>query len=208
MTQTVKSQEYPHWLTLPNLLTLFRLLLIPFFLFSMIKGQMFKAFLIFLLAGLTDLLDGLVARTWNVRTPLGRILDPAADKLLLVSAFIITSISRFSQPYSVPAWLTATVISRDSLIAFGALILFLWKGIKTFTPSLSGKISTFLQVITILLVLFANALTEKQLCLSPFFEKILSEKVQLYFFCLTLGATLISGIQYTALGIKMAFSPR
>ncbi|MCX7973359.1 MAG: CDP-alcohol phosphatidyltransferase family protein [Candidatus Aminicenantes bacterium] len=200
-----KPKENPYWLTLPNLLTLFRFLLIPFFLSELIKGEMFKAFLIFLLAGLTDLLDGWVARLWNLRTPLGRILDPAADKLLLVSAFLVTSISRFSHPYSMPPWLTAAVISRDTLIALGALVLFLWKRIKTFSPSLWGKISTFLQVLTVLFVLFANALAEKNYCHAGFIENIFSQKIQTYLFVLTFIATVISGIHYTTFGFKKGF---
>ncbi len=97
------------WLTLPNVLTIFRLLLIPIFIHQMAQRRMREAFLVFLAAGLTDLLDGFVARTWNVRTPLGRILDPVADKLLLVSSFIAISLPQISQPICVPVWLLASV---------------------------------------------------------------------------------------------------
>lgn len=205
MRATKKASERNSWLTLPNVLTLFRFLLIPFFLAELFKGRQLRALIIFLLASLTDLLDGFVARTWNVRTPLGRVLDPAADKLLLVSAFLATTISRFSQPFFMPVWLTATVIARDTLIAFGALILFIWKGIKSFYPSLWGKICTFLQAITVLVVLTANALAEQQFFHSNSLARLFSPKVQSFFFILTLTATLISGIHYTAYGLKKAF---
>lgn len=205
MKATEKVSKRNSWLTLPNGLTLFRFLLIPFFLTELVQGRQFKAFIIFLLASLTDLLDGFVARTWNVRTSLGRILDPTADKLLLVSAFIATTISRFSHPFSMPVWLTASVIGRDTLIAFGALILFVWKGIKSFYPSLWGKICTFLQAITVMLVLTANALAEQQFFPSNWMARLVSPKVQSFFFILTFLATVISGVHYTAFGLKKAF---
>lgn len=205
MKATEKVSERSSWLTLPNLLTLFRFLLIPFFLAELVQGRQLRALMIFLLASLTDLLDGFVARTWNVRTPLGRILDPAADKLLLVSAFIATTISRFNQPFTIPVWLTATVIARDTLIAFGVLILFIWKGIKSFYPSLWGKICTFLQAMAVLIVLTANALAEQQFFYSNSMARLLSPEVQSFFFILTFLATLISGIHYTAYGLKKAF---
>lgn len=200
-----KPAERDSWLTLPNGLTLFRFLLIPFFLSELIQGRRSAALLIFLLASLTDLLDGFVARTWNVRTTLGRIIDPAADKLLLVSAFIFMTFPRFSQPFSMPVWLTATVMARDSLIALGALILFIWKGMKNFSPSLPGKICTFLQAITVLLVLAANALAEQQFFHRDLMEKVFSLQVQSLFFWLTFGSTIVSGIHYTAFGLKKGF---
>lgn len=205
MKAAEKVSERNSWLTLPNVLTLFRFLLIPFFLAELVQGRQLRALIIFLLASLTDLLDGFVARTWNVRTPLGRILDPAADKLLLVSAFIATTISRFSQPFSMPVWLTATVMARDTLIAFGALILFIWKGIKSFYPSLWGKTCTFFQAITVLILLTANALAEQQFFHSNSMARLFSPKIQSFFFILTFLATLISGIHYTAFGLKKAF---
>ncbi len=191
------------WLTLPNILTTFRLILVPFFLQQMLLGRKREALLIFLLAGLTDLLDGFVARTWNLRSPLGRILDPAADKLLLVTAFAVASFPHFSQPFHVPVWLVATVIARDSLIAGGALVLYFWRGIKTFIPSLWGKTCTFLQVITVLLILAANALTAGGLE-NPTSPDFPWRQLHSVFFWLTFVATVISGIQYTVFGLKKA----
>lgn len=194
------------WLTLPNILTTFRLILVPFFLQQMLLGRKREALLIFLLAGLTDLLDGFVARTWNLRSPLGRILDPAADKLLLVTAFAVASFPHFSQPFHVPVWLVVTVIARDSLIAGGALVLYFWRGIKTFIPSLWGKTCTFLQVITVLLILAANALTAGELE-NPTFPDFPWRQLHSVFFWLTCVATVISGIQYTVFGLKKALFP-
>ncbi len=200
-----QNETVASWLTLPNLLTAFRLVLVPLFLQQIINGRRIEALLIFLLAGLTDLLDGFVARTWNVRTALGKILDPAADKLLLVTAFVATSIPRLSQPYHMPVWLAATVVSRDSLIALGALVLFLWKGVKTFTPSLWGKICTFLQVLTVLLVLAGNAIIQAGPNNLSFLQWLASSTLQTLFFAATFLATVLSGVQYTAFGLKKAF---
>ncbi len=205
MKTTEKVSKKNSWLTLPNGLTLFRFFLIPFFLVELVQGNQLKAFIIFLLASLTDLLDGFIARTWNVRTSIGRILDPAADKLLLVSAFVVTTIPRFSHPFSIPVWLTTSVIARDTLIAFGALILFIWKGIKSFYPSLWGKICTFLQAITILFILMANAMAEQQFLKFNPLTWLFSPNIHSFFFILTLLATLISGIHYTAFSLKKVF---
>ncbi|MGQ9471554.1 MAG: CDP-alcohol phosphatidyltransferase family protein [Candidatus Aminicenantales bacterium] len=191
------------WLTLPNILTAFRLILVPFFLRQMLLGRKREALLIFLLAGLTDLLDGFVARTWNLRSPVGRILDPAADKLLLVAAFIAASFPHLSWPFHVPVWLVATVIGRDTLIASGAVVLYFWKGTKTFSPSLWGKICTFFQVLTILFILAANALTAEGLE-SAAFRGFPWRQLHSLFFALTFVATVISGLQYTIFGLKKA----
>ncbi len=193
------------WLTLPNVLTIFRLLLIPIFIHQMAQRRMREAFLVFLAAGLTDLLDGFVARTWNVRTPLGRILDPVADKLLLVSSFIAISLPQISQPIRVPVWLLASVISRDSLIAIGALLLFAWKGIRNFAPSLWGKICTFFQVLTVLFVLAGNVVVQEGLTRPTFFQGLSSPRLHNVIFITAFVLTVISGIHYSVFGIKKVF---
>lgn len=194
------------WLTLPNILTAFRLLLVPFFLQQMLSGRKREALFLFLVAGLTDLLDGFIARTWNLRSPLGKLLDPAADKLLLVTAFVIISFPHFSQPFHVPSWLVAAVIARDTLIAAGAFVLFLWKGIRTFTPSLWGKICTFLQVLTVLLILAANVFADNSFD-AGLLRHLGRPQLHSLFFWLTLGATIISGLQYTIFGLKKTLFP-
>jgi cardiolipin synthase len=98
----------------------------------------------------------LVARALNQKTPLGEILDPMADKLLLVTAFIVLSLPRFTTLPPLPFWLTAAVISRDIFIVLGALVINIVTGFSQFRPSIPGKINTLVQIITIVLFLTAN----------------------------------------------------
>lgn len=142
--------------TLANLLTLLRLLLIPAFAALILYNDLPRALWVFLLAGITDALDGFVARHFRQRTTLGTILDPIADKLLLITAFVLLTLpNRGYRP--IPLWLTITVISRDVFIVLGALMLFIMTGFRHFRPSLPGKVHTAIQVLTIALVLAVNA---------------------------------------------------
>jgi cardiolipin synthase len=143
-------------LTVANVLTVIRLGLIPFFAVSTVYENFKTALVIFVVAGITDLLDGLAARYFHQRTLLGTILDPMADKLLLVTAFVILTLP--GQGYDpIPFWLTAIVISRDAFIILGALTIFITTGFRGFRPSLPGKVSTLVQLTTIAAVLAANA---------------------------------------------------
>src|SRR5215510_3392596 len=141
----------PSVLTLANLLTIFRLILIPVFITALYYQQFVWALGLFLGAAATDMLDGLVARSLNQKTQLGAILDPMADKLLLVTAFIILSLPRFTNIPPVPFWLTATAISRDAFIVLGALVINISTGFSEFRPSTPGKINTFVQVTMIII---------------------------------------------------------
>lgn len=142
-------------MNLPNYITITRLFLIPIFI-VMLSQQPPKitwALLIFLVASLTDALDGYVARRTNSITPIGRFLDPMADKLLLVSSFVALTLLKL-----IPSWLTVVVISRDAIIFFGWLGVYVITGIKTIKPSVISKITTALQMITVILVLmYTNA---------------------------------------------------
>ncbi|MFP4082738.1 MAG: CDP-alcohol phosphatidyltransferase family protein [Candidatus Aminicenantes bacterium] len=174
-------------LTAPNILTFLRVLLVPLFLFMIFSQKAFQALAVFLVAGSTDLLDGLAARMWNQRTKIGTLLDPAADKLLVTAAFVVLSFPALSSPNVIPIWLTMVVIGRDVLISAGAFIIFLITGYKNFHPTLLGKICTFCQVAAVLFVLFFNTLQ-----ISPLFLNML--------FHLTLLFTLLSGVHYMYLG--------
>ncbi len=110
-------------LTLANQLTLLRLLLIPGFVLFVVYGRFGWALVTFAVAGLTDALDGLVARRANQRTSLGAWLDPAADKLLLVTTFIVLTLPNLGLPNRVPVWLTVLVISRDIAIVLTVAIV-------------------------------------------------------------------------------------
>lgn len=144
--------------TIPNFLSLARMGLIPLFIIAVINGESRKALLIFGIAGLTDALDGYIARFWNQESPLGAYLDPIADKLLLTSAYVALSFPTLNQGAQIPLWVTVLVIARDVLMVAVALILYLAAGVRRFPPSLLGKINTVLQVVAVVLVLFSAVL--------------------------------------------------
>jgi len=145
-------------LTLANQLTLMRLLLIPGFVLFIVYGRFGWALVTFAVAGLTDAVDGLVARRANQRTSLGAWLDPAADKLLLVTTFIVLTLPNLGLPNRVPLWLTVLVISRDIAIVLTVAIVNLAVGPRTFRPSPLGKAATALFIVTCVVVLFFNYL--------------------------------------------------
>ncbi len=134
----------------PNLLTLIRILLIPLFVILIINQSLWWALIIFALAGITDGIDGLIARITHQRTELGAYLDPIADKLLLSAGFITLAIIEM-----VPSWLAVIVIARDMIILLGILVMILTHIPLKVQPSTISKITTSLQISTILLVLMA-----------------------------------------------------
>src|SRR5687767_10571753 len=124
-------------ITVPNLLTVFRMVLIPVFVSLLFYQKFVLALGVFVLAGVTDGLDGLLARRFNQKSQLGTILDPIADKLLLVTAFVVLSMrSVFPQPLPshlpVPFWVTVAVISRDVFILVGAAAINIVTGFRGF----------------------------------------------------------------------------
>ncbi len=128
-------------MTVPNLITSLRIILTPIILIYLINDKLVSALILFIVAGVSDALDGLIARLFDQKSKLGAFLDPLADKLLLNSVFVVLSAKG-----SVPPWLTVTVISRDLLILLGVLILFLNRQDFPFKPSVISKITTCLQL--------------------------------------------------------------
>lgn len=146
--------------TIPNLLSLFRMGLVPLFIISIIDGHPFRALVIFLVAGITDALDGLIARVFKQQSLLGTYLDPIADKLLLVSAYVTLSIPQLNPGTQIPLWVTVLVIARDVVLVVVALILYLAAGVRSFPPSVLSKINTVLQVVTVVLVLLSGTFSQ------------------------------------------------
>lgn len=133
----------------PNILTLARILAVPLFLSLLVEGENDAALTVFLVAGLTDAADGMIARMWNLRTDLGAHMDPLADKLLVVSSFIALGIMGL-----VPRPLMIVVITRDVVILGGFLLTAAVVGKSMeMAPSLSGKLTTFTQLLSVTLVL-------------------------------------------------------
>lgn len=157
------------------------------FILFLVYGFPRRALGVFVAAGLTDLLDGLIARHFNQRSELGTLLDPIADKTLLVSSFVVLSLPGFSGAIRIPLWLTVTVVSRDLLIVMVVLLVNLVQGKQIFRPSLLGKWTTALQVFTLFIVLLGNAWNWNL----PFVEAL---------FYVTLAFTLASGLHYLGRG--------
>ncbi|OGP62818.1 MAG: CDP-diacylglycerol--glycerol-3-phosphate 3-phosphatidyltransferase [Deltaproteobacteria bacterium RBG_13_53_10] len=140
-------------MNLPNALTLIRVLLIPVFVIFILDKRFEWALVTFAVAGITDGVDGMIARITHQRTELGAYLDPIADKLLVSAAFISLAIVEI-----LPSWLAVIVITRDVFILLGILIMILINHRPKIEPSLLSKVTTTLQIATVLLVLLARDL--------------------------------------------------
>jgi len=171
-------------LNLPNLLTLIRIILTSLLVILLINGKFVEALIVFTIAGITDGLDGLIARWMRQKTRIGAILDPIADKLLLTSSYVTLAVIGF-----LPGWLAVTVISRDVIIVFGVLIIFLFQGGVEIHPSVLGKITTVAQLGTIFIVLVNYDL--------GWFSRILP-----FLYIATALITVISGLHYMYLGTQ------
>jgi len=148
-------------LNIPNLLTLLRMGMIPLFIIALLNGEAGKALVLFAVAGLTDLLDGFLARVFEQSSVLGAYLDPIADKLLLTSAFIMLTLpTENSIMVPIPIWVTVIVLSRDILILVIALVLWLALDLSKFTPTKLSKVNTVVQVAGVLLVLLSGIFAE------------------------------------------------
>ena len=141
--------------TIPNLISVLRMGLVPLFIIAVLEGQALRALILFLVAGLTDALDGFIARFANQQSLLGAYLDPIADKILLTSAYVALTIPSLNHGVQIPIWITVLVIGRDVLLVVVALILYLAGGIRKFPPTLLSKVNTAVQVAAVLVVLLS-----------------------------------------------------
>jgi cardiolipin synthase len=173
-------------LNLPNCLTLVRILTIPVFLELLAYHFFWEALLVFAIGGFTDFLDGFVARRMNQQTAVGAYLDPVADKLLIVTSFIM-----LGSMGGIPVWLAVIVVARDILILLGyGIIYMLVEERLQVRPSLIGKWSTMLQLLTLAIALFM--LHD---------ARLISERVLDFFIAATALATIVSGCQYLYRGL-------
>src|ERR671922_533650 len=147
-------------LTAANQLTLARMLLIPAFVILLLYEHRGWALIIFLVAGVTDLFDGLIARWTGQKTTLGAWLDPMADKLLLVTMFVMLTLPDIGAPNRLPLWFTVLVISRDVAIVVTVAVVNLAVGRRTFRPSMFGKVATATYVLTGVAALYFNYLNQ------------------------------------------------
>lgn len=170
-------------LTLASKITLLRMFLAPFVAMGILYHHYGLTLLLFLLSGLTDLFDGLVARKWGQKTRLGAMLDPMADKLLLSTSFLLLTLPAANLHISIPIWLAVLVFGRDIIIVVSAVAITLTTGFNKFDPTIYGKLSTVVQICTVVAVLVANYLN-------------LDEAYVIWLFYLTFGLTLFSGLHY------------
>ena len=143
-------------LTVPNQLTILRIFLVPVFVILLVYNYLGWALIVFLTAGATDALDGLIARRAGQRTALGAWLDPMADKLLLVTAFVVLTLPGVPLTNHIPLWLTICVISRDIVIVGVVAAVSLAVGPRTFRPSVLGKAATATFIATSIIVMYFN----------------------------------------------------
>jgi cardiolipin synthase (CMP-forming) len=144
-------------LTVPNFITLARLLLVPCFLVASMRGMWTTAFAIFVTAAVSDILDGMIARRFNLRSRIGAILDPAADKTLMICGFLFYTLSASVPLARIPAWLTFTVFIRDFGIVAMAYLMYTRVQVKRFPPSIAGKASMVTQAVTLAATIAVNA---------------------------------------------------
>ena len=145
-------------LTPANQLTLLRMLLIPAFVILVVDEQLGWALIVFVTAGVTDGLDGLIARWSGQKTQLGAWLDPMADKLLLMTTFILLTLPGLNLSNRLPVWLTSLIITRDVGIVLTVTVVNLATGPRTFRPSIFGKIATATYIITAIAAMLFNFL--------------------------------------------------
>ena len=139
-------------MNIPNSLTIFRILLIPVYIGLLVYERFDDALIVLLVAGITDALDGTIARAANQRTRLGAFLDPLADKLLLTSGFVT-----LSSIHLIPSWVTIVVVSRDAMLLLGTAVAQFTESPIDITPTSLGKGTTFLQLTYVLLVIFLSS---------------------------------------------------
>jgi cardiolipin synthase len=143
-------------ITAANQLTLLRMLLVPPFVILLLYGHQGWALITFMAAGVTDLFDGLIARRTGQKTTLGAWLDPMADKLLLVSMFVMLTLPGIGSANRLPLWFTVLVLSRDITIVLTVAVVNLAIGPRTFRPSIFGKVATATYIVTGVITLYFN----------------------------------------------------
>jgi cardiolipin synthase len=144
-------------LTIPNILTVLRMIAVPVFLYASVRGEFTLAFILFVGAAFTDMFDGMIARRFNQRSRLGAVLDPAADKTMLVFGYLFYTLYDNVPLVRIPGWLMFTVFIRDFMIVFFAYLLWTRVHVNRFPPSWAGKTSTVLQAITLGATIGVNA---------------------------------------------------
>lgn len=172
-------------MNLPNSITIFRLLLVPLFVIFLLEHRSDMALLTFAIAGISDALDGFLARVLNQKTLFGAYVDPLADKLLLTTAFVTLAIMA-----KLPGWLAVIVVSRDVIILGGIGILMLNNRSMQIKPTFVSKATTFIQLVTICFILGHDYVKEYWF-------------LHNHFIVITALFTLLSGFHYLYIGFRI-----
>ena len=178
----------PAWLNLPNAITLLRLILTPFIIQAIVGRRPAFAMALFITAAVTDVLDGAAARRLRLSTPSGAYFDPVADKCLLSGVFLALAAGHF-----VPWWFVAIVFGRDICILMGVGIFFFFTPIRSFPPSIWGKMSTFVQISTAVVWMARNMLT------FPLIDALATAMLWV-----STTVTIWSGLDYARRGLQLA----
>lgn len=184
---TLHSKVMPRWLNLPNLFTLLRLGLVPFVVRAILQGNHVAALVLFIAAGITDVIDGAVARGFSQVTQAGAYLDPIADKCLLSGIFLALGSSGI-----IPWWFVAVVFGRDLFILVGVLGFLALTKVRKFPPSVWGKASTFVQISTAVVWMARNILNV------PVLDALASAMLWV-----CAAFTIWSGLDYARRGIQL-----
>ncbi len=184
-----RAATYYNSMNIPNFITILRVIAIPAFIVALSYHYNGMALAIFVICGLTDGLDGFIARTFHQRTEIGAFLDPLADKLLLTSSFITLAV--LDLPNKIPFWLTVTAISRDIIISVGVAVLFMLGKKLQIAPTWIGKFTTFCQIALIIVVLFYN------------YTGSYRPEIILPFCWITFVVSVVSGLGYIYQGIQL-----
>ena len=172
-------------MTIPNLLTILRVLLTPVLVIFLLQDRLIAALVVFIVAGITDGLDGLIARLYRQKSRLGAFLDPLADKLLLATTYVLLAVKNL-----VPSWLTVIILSRDVLIVLGVFVLFMQDLPVEIRPTIASKLTTCSQILTAVVTMASAIATPHPLLKSSLFQ-------------ITAGFTIISWAQYMVKGIRL-----
>src|SRR5215813_12212016 len=175
--------------TTANQLTILRIVFVPVFIILLVYHELGWALGTFVAAGITDVLDGIIARRFGQKTSIGAVLDPLADKLLMASSILILSLPQMEFHNTIPRWLMIVIIFRDIFILLVSLIVVLMVGWRVFTPTTYGKASTVMQVLTVLAVLYAN------------WRHVAVPELQIVFYMTGL-MTAFSGLHYLVRGLR------
>ncbi|MCX7338809.1 MAG: CDP-alcohol phosphatidyltransferase family protein [Alphaproteobacteria bacterium] len=181
LSSLVNSRLLGNNLTLPNVITGVRLLAAPVVFYLVVTGLNRMAFWVFLFAGASDFMDGYIARLYKTESPLGKILDPIADKVLLIGVCVALSLSKI-----MPWWLSGVIIVRDLLIVGGVFVAWLFNLTLILRPHLIGKLNTVLQITLCLLLLGRDFL--------PWITTF-EDYLEIFVYC-TLSTTVLSGMIY------------